>query len=135
MRRGRNETRLYVNGYLVARASSGTAQFDDTKSDLQLGRIPGAAPFQGQMADVRLYNRPLEEAEIQALVQPGKQFVQKNGEKKQTITLSLGGRQFSGGLLLFRRRRQREHRRTRSGTCGVDAARACRRRGEAFPRV
>ena len=98
VRRGRNETRLYVNGYLVARASTGSAQFDDTKADLQLGRIPGAAPFQGELADVRLYNRPLDEAEIQALVQPGKQFVQANSERKPAVTLTLGGRQFSGTL-------------------------------------
>jgi mono/diheme cytochrome c family protein len=97
--RGRNETRLYVNGYLVARASTGSAQFDDTKADLQLGRIPGAAPFQGELADVRLYNRPLDDAEIQALVQPGKQFVQPNSERKPAVTLTLGGRQFSGALL------------------------------------
>ncbi len=98
VRRGKNDTRLYVNGSLVARASTGTAQFDDTKADLQLGRIPGAAPFQGELADVRLYNRPLDEAEIQALLQPGKQFVKSNSEKKQEVTLTLGGRQFSGML-------------------------------------
>ena len=45
VRRGRNETRLYVNGYLVAKASTGTAQFDDPKADLQIGRIPGARHF------------------------------------------------------------------------------------------
>ncbi len=99
VRRGRNETRLYVNGYLVARASTGAAQFDDTKADLQLGRIPGAAAFQGELADVRLYNRPLDESEIQALVQPGKQFVKPNSERKPAVTLTLGGRQFSGTLV------------------------------------
>ena len=98
VRRGKNETRLYVNGYLVARASTGTAQFDDPKADLQLGRIPGAPPFQGELAEVRLYNRPLDEAEIQALVQPGKQFAQANSESKEVVTLTLGGRQFSGML-------------------------------------
>jgi mono/diheme cytochrome c family protein len=96
VRRGRNETRLYVNGYLVARASTGTAQFDDRKADFQLGHISGAPTFQGDMADVRLYNRPLDEAEIQALVQPGKEFVKGNPEKAKAVTLSLGGRQFSG---------------------------------------
>src|SRR5262249_2770241 len=99
VRRGRNETRLYVNGHLVARASSGTAQFDDPKADLQLGHIPGAAPFQGELADVRLYNRPLEEAEIQALVQPGKQLVLATSERKPVVTLKMGGRQFSGTLV------------------------------------
>ncbi|MEO8658972.1 MAG: DUF1592 domain-containing protein [Bryobacteraceae bacterium] len=97
VRRGKNETRLYVNGYLVGQASTGFAQFDDTKADLRLGHIPEAAVFQGELADVRLYNRPLEEAEIQALVEPGKQFVQGNPENKLPLVLTLGGRQFSGG--------------------------------------
>jgi mono/diheme cytochrome c family protein len=95
VRRGKNETRLYVNGNLVGRATSGTAQFDDTKADLQLGGVPA---FTGELADVRLYNRPLDEAEIQALVQPGRQLVQANREAKQAVTLTLGGRQFSGLL-------------------------------------
>jgi mono/diheme cytochrome c family protein len=98
VRRGFNETRMYVNGYLVARANTGTAQYDAERSDLQLGRIPGAAPFQGDLADVRLYNRPLEDAEIQALVQPGKQFVTGNPLPKRDITLRLGDRKFSGKL-------------------------------------
>ena len=71
LRRGRNETRMYVNGTLVARASSGTAQFDAEKADLAIGHVPGGAVFQGELADVRLYNRPLDEAEIQALLQAG----------------------------------------------------------------
>ncbi len=97
VRRGKNETRVYVNGSLVAKATTGAAQFDDTKADLEVGRIPGASPFQGELAEVRLYNRPLEEAEIQALVQPGKQFVESS-KKKLGVTLTLGPRQFSGLL-------------------------------------
>ena len=98
VRRGRNETRLYVNGYLVARGSIGTAQYDDTSADFLIGRIPGTAPFKGDIADVRLYRRPLEEAEILALVQPGKQFVQEPPERKADFFLTLGDRQFSGSL-------------------------------------
>ena len=81
VRRGRNETLLYVNGYLVAKAALGAAQFDDPKADLQIGNFPGTQPFQGDLADVRLYRRPLDEAEILALVQPGKQFVQPPAEQ------------------------------------------------------
>lgn len=94
VRRGRNETRLYVNGYLVARSVSGTAQFDDEKADVQVGSVQGAGTFNGEMAQVRLYNRPLEEAEIQALVQPGKQFVKANPRKPE-VTMTLGDRVFS----------------------------------------
>jgi len=82
----------------VARASSGTAQYDDVKADLQIGHIPGAPAFDGEMADVRLYNRPLEEAEILALVQPGKEFIRAHAEKKSQVTLTLGDRKFSGLL-------------------------------------
>ena len=76
VRRGRNETLLYVNGNLVAKGALGAAQFDDPKADLQIGNISGTQPFQGELADVRLYRRPLEASEIVALVEPGKQFVQ-----------------------------------------------------------
>lgn len=96
VRRGRNETRLYVNGYLVGKASTGSAQFDDPQADLLLGRNP--QHFQGDMAQVRLYRRPLEEAEIQALVQPGRQFVKAAPEKPLDVTLTLGDRQFSGAI-------------------------------------
>lgn len=103
VRRGRNETRLYVNGALVARASTGTAQFDAPRADLQIGHIAGGSAFQGDIADVRLYNRPLEEAEIQALLKPGltlpaKEFTKPKPEKKTALTLTLGDRRFSGQL-------------------------------------
>jgi len=98
VRRGRNETRLYVNGGLVARASTGSAQFDATRADLKIGTA-----FQGELADVRFYNRPLEDAEIQALIQPGlklpsKDFAKARPEKKTQVTLSLGDRKFSAAL-------------------------------------
>ncbi len=97
-RRGKNETRLYVNGLLVAQASTGAAQFDDVKADLQLGHVAGTAAFPGELAEVRLYNRPLDEAELQALVLPGKQFASENSKLKPKLTLTLGEREFSGNL-------------------------------------
>ena len=97
-RRGKNETLLYVNGYLVGRASIGYAQFDDTSADFELGSHAGGASFTGEIADARLYRRPLEEAEVLGLVQPGKQFAQAPAERKQDLTLNLGDRQFTGTL-------------------------------------
>lgn len=97
-RRGKNDTRIYVNGVLVARAATGSAQFDDIKADLQIGHTPGTSGFLGDLADVRLYRRPLEEAEILGLVEPGKQFVKASTERKQEITLRLGDLQFAGAL-------------------------------------
>jgi mono/diheme cytochrome c family protein len=98
MRRGKNDTRIYVNGTLVARNASGFAQFDDLKSDLQIGKIPGSGAFAGQMADVRLYRRVLEETEIQGLLQPGKSLIKAPPERKQDLTLNLGDRQFIGTM-------------------------------------
>ena len=46
VRRGKNETRLYVNGYLVARASTGSAQFDDTEG----GSPTGAHSWSGSVS-------------------------------------------------------------------------------------
>jgi mono/diheme cytochrome c family protein len=97
-RRGHNETRLYVNGVLVARADRGSAQFDAEKADLQIGKIPGAPAFDGEIADARLYNRPLEESEIQALLLPGKEFVKTGNQRKSQIVLNLGDRELSGAL-------------------------------------
>ncbi len=98
VRRGRNDTRIYVNGSLAGRAATGSAQFDDTKADLQIGHIPGSGPFQGDLADVRLYRRPLEETEIQGLMQPGKQFVKPATRRNADLTLKLGDLQFIGTL-------------------------------------
>ncbi len=106
VRRGKNETLLYVNGNLVARSAMGTAQFDDVRADLHIGGIAGADGLKGDVADVRLYRRPLEEAEIQALIQPGKSLIKPVQETPRAprrqqlpeLTLTLGDRQFSGEL-------------------------------------
>ncbi len=98
LRRGRNDARIYVNGYLVARAAAGSAQFDDVTSDLRIGHTPGMPAFEGQLADVRLYRRPLEEPEVAGLLQPGRQFVKAPRESRPDITLNLGDREFIGSL-------------------------------------
>ncbi|MDX1982509.1 MAG: DUF1592 domain-containing protein [Bryobacteraceae bacterium] len=97
VRRGR-ETRLYVNGYPVAKGQIGAAELDNAKLGLQLGRIAEAQPFKGELDEVRIYRRALEEAELQALIEPGRQFAQPPPEKPQDVILTLGDRQFSGIL-------------------------------------
>jgi len=97
-RRGKNETRLYVNGYPVEKGTIGPANLDNPRMDLRLGRIPGAQPFHGELDEVRIYRRALGDAEIQGLLQPGRQFVQPPPEKPPEVTLTLGDRQFSGTL-------------------------------------
>ena len=89
---GMNETLLYVNGYPVAKGDIGPANLDNPKTDLELGRIPGG----GNVDEVRLYRRALSEAELQALVEPGRKFVRPPSERAQEVTLTLNDRQFSG---------------------------------------
>lgn len=106
VRRGRNETQLYVNGNLVAKGALGAAQFDDPKADLQIGNFSGTQPFLGDLADVRLYRRSLGVDEILALVEPGKQAMgappaPARGNRRQQnpeLSLQLGDREFSGAL-------------------------------------
>lgn len=98
VRRGKNETRLYVNGYLVAKGAIGPANLDNPRMNLQLGRIAKGQSWQGELADVRLYRRALDEAEIQRLVKPGRRFAQAPPEKPPELTLTLGDRDFSGAL-------------------------------------
>ncbi len=97
VKRGTRETRLYVNGYAVAKGEIGKANLDNPELDLHIGRIPDAQHFKGEIDQVRIYRRALGEAEIQALVEPGKQFMrQPPPEKPQNVTLTLGARQFLG---------------------------------------
>ena len=76
VRRGKNETRLYVNGYLVARGRSVRRTWIIRKSISFSDAFPAGPSFHGELDEVRIYRRPLDEAEIQGLVQPGKQFAQ-----------------------------------------------------------
>lgn len=99
VRRGESEARLYVNGYAVARGTIKAADLDNPEIDLHIGQVPAQGPFRGQIDEVRLYRRALSEAELQALVEPGKHFIRPPPDRPQDVTLTLGSRQFSGTLL------------------------------------
>ncbi|MFO0951205.1 MAG: LamG-like jellyroll fold domain-containing protein [Isosphaeraceae bacterium] len=97
VRRAPGESKLYVNGFTVAGGTVHPADLDNPKLDLQIGRIAGDFAFQGQVDEVRLYRRALGEAEIQALVEPGRKFARRPGsDTPQTVALTLGGRRFTG---------------------------------------
>ncbi|HTM50022.1 MAG TPA: DUF1592 domain-containing protein [Bryobacteraceae bacterium] len=98
VRRGANETLLYVNGYPAGKGKIGPANLDNPRVDLHLGAIAGSKPFRGELDEVRIYRRALDEAELQALVEPGRRFVQPPPEKPHDLTLKVGSRQFSGTL-------------------------------------
>ena len=107
VRRGRNETLLYVNGYLVAKGQMGAAQFDDEKADLQIGNIPGVGslsgrtggraavqPASGRGGDSGLgaTGQGVREGSAGKATGPGRR------QQQPEVTLKLGDRQFSGGL-------------------------------------
>ena len=76
VRRGENAARLYVNGHQIAVGTILPEDLDNPAVDLQIGRVPNANLFAGQIDEVRLYHRALDEAEIRALVVPGQSLVQ-----------------------------------------------------------
>ena len=107
-RRGRNETRIYVNGLLVGRGTTGAANLD-AKGELMLGSAAGVESFKGLIDEVRIYKRALAHAEVQGLVLPGKELVKapeertrpqgrNSGPKLPDVALKIGDRQFSGAL-------------------------------------
>ncbi len=97
VRRGKSEARLYVNGYAVAKGEIGAVNLDNPAMDLRIGHNSDDQQYKGELDEVRLYRRALSDAEIQVLVDPGRQFVKPPPpEKTQELTLTLGDRQFSG---------------------------------------
>ena len=98
VRRSENQTRLYVNGFEVASGTVAPANLDNPNVALHIGRIQDSRLLKGQMDEVRFYNRALDVKEVQALLEPGKQFVQEPLEAPQELHLKLGGREFTGTI-------------------------------------
>lgn len=108
VQRGKNETRIYVNGLLVGRGTTGSANLD-AKGDLVLGSAAGIESFKGLLDEVRLYKRALTPAEVQGLVLPGKATIaatpaqprpqgRNNAGRLPDVALKIGDRQFTGSL-------------------------------------
>ncbi len=99
VRRGEDACQLYVNGWPVAKGTIGWANLDNPRVDLQIGRVQDGPEFRGSIDEVKLYRRALDENEIQALLEKGRQFVPKRPrEKPHALTLKLGDREFTGIL-------------------------------------
>jgi hypothetical protein len=98
VRRGANQTNLYVNGYLVATGTINDGNLDNRSVQLHIGRIQESKLFQGDIDDVHIYRRALDLSEIQALVEPGRSLIQPPIEKPASLTLKMGNRQFSATL-------------------------------------
>ena len=104
VRRGENNTRLFVNGYQVASGTIAPNDLDNPAVQLHIGRIQDAQQFKGEIDDVRFYRRALDESELQALLENGRQFVTPPPpEKPQRLQLlagqdQTGRREFPGTL-------------------------------------
>jgi len=99
VQRGKNRTHLYVNGYRVATGTVAATVLDNPAVDLHLGRIQDSQLFKGQIDEVRFYRRALAQAELEALIEPGRQFDQPlpaDGPKR--LAMEIGGREFASSL-------------------------------------
>lgn len=100
VRRGANNTQLYVNGYEVGSGTVEAVNLDNPQLALHIGRVPGSALFAGEIDDVRIYRRALGIAELEALLEPGREFSQPPPPSNASgnLVLRLGDRHFSGIL-------------------------------------
>ena len=95
VRRGKNQTRIYVNGYEVGVGTINPRVLDNPKVDLHIGRIQDAQQFKGEIDEVRLYKRALGVAELKALLAPGQRFVKAPPVKEEDLLLKINGSEFS----------------------------------------
>ena len=99
VRRGTEQTELFVNGYKVAAGTIAPTNLDNPSVSLHIGRIQDAQQFKGEIDEVHFFRRALGIAEIQALVEPGRRFVQPPpSEKPKQLNLQIGERHFSATL-------------------------------------
>ncbi len=98
VKRGEGQASLWVNGYEVAKGTILAAHIDDPSIPLNIGQVPQGKRFHGEIDQVRLYRRALRSEELQALIEPGRQYADVPSDGRQPITLQLGERYFSGTL-------------------------------------
>ena len=99
VRRGEGGARLFVNGYQVGEGHVSADGFDHPKFGLHVGGVPNGNRFLGEIDQLRLYRRALEPAEVQALVEPGREWAQPPSDGRQPLSVHLGDRTFSGDYL------------------------------------
>ncbi|MBL6725252.1 MAG: DUF1592 domain-containing protein, partial [Rubripirellula sp.] len=96
VRRGKNQTHLYVNGFRVATGTVNAANLDNPSVDLHIGRIQDSQLFKGQIDEVRIYRRALDEAELAALFSSNPSLLlPPPHHAPERIDLSIGDRQFA----------------------------------------
>ena len=95
---GTEESRLYVNGFQVAKGRINKADLANKNARLHIGRIEGAQQFKGDIDEVRFYRRALAEAEIKALLTGGEQFILPPPVEPAELTVHVDHRQFTASL-------------------------------------
>lgn len=99
VQRGENQTHLYVNGYRVATGTINAANLDNPNVDLHIGRIQDSKLFKGQIDEVRIYRRALDESEIATLLLSGKPLLSPPPSRgPERIDLSIGDREFASSF-------------------------------------
>lgn len=99
VRRGSEQTELFVNGYKVAAGTVAPTNLDNPAVALHIGRIQDAQPFKGEIDEVHFFRRALGVAELQALIDPGRKFaLPPPPEKPKSLKLQIGERHFAGTL-------------------------------------
>ncbi len=102
--RGAGQTRLYVDGVLVGRGTTGPADIG-YKGDTLIGASPGQESYLNELDDFRFYRRALGAGEIRALATPKVELPKPTPRFGRTpeapapeVKLDVGNRQFTGGL-------------------------------------
>ena len=102
--RGPGQTRLYVDGVLVGRGTTGSADIG-YKGDTLIGASPGQESYLGELDEFRFYRRALGPAEIRALAIPKAELPKPTARGGRApvpaapeVQLGIGSRQFTGGL-------------------------------------
>ena len=98
VRPGTNDTKIYVNGFQVAQGVINKNNLDNPNVQLNIGRIEASKQFKGEIDEVRIYRRALEETEIKALMLGGEQFIKAPPVKPANLTVHVDHRQFTGTL-------------------------------------
>ena len=98
VRPGTADTRIYVNGFQVAKGTINKANLDNPAVKLNIGRIEASKEFKGEIDEVRIYKRALDPAEIKALMAGGEQFIKAPPVKPKQLKLHVDHRQFTASL-------------------------------------
>ena len=98
VRPGTDDTRIYVNGFQVAKGRINKANLDNPAVKLNIGRIEASKEFKGDIDAVRIYRRALASSEIKALMAGGEEFIKAPATKPKELTLHVDHRQFTASL-------------------------------------